>query len=75
MLVISTIHFSLIKNILFQKASSVVASCWKPGILESGHVLSLQDTGLHCKMFLAVPWILTITWSEKLVTFFFYLLQ
>lgn len=30
--------------------------------------LSLQETGLYYKKFLAYPWILTIMWPEKLVT-------
>ena len=37
----STIHFSLIKNILFQKVYSVATSCRKPVMLESGHFLSV----------------------------------
>ena len=37
--------------------------------------LSLQQTGLHYKKFVAHPWILTIRWPEKLVPFLFCLLK
>ena len=33
--------------------------------------LSLRDTGRHCKKFLDLPWVLTIMWPQKLVTFSF----
>ena len=45
--------------------------CWN----QATSCLSLQDTGRHSKKFLAVPWILTITWLEKLVTLLFGLLK
>ena len=68
MLVISTIHFSLI--IYFSRSLPVWLSA--AGSLASWNqatsCLSLQDTGLHSKKFLALPWILAITWPEKLVT-------
>ena len=41
MLGISTIYFYTDKESVFQKTSSVVTSCWKPGMLESGHFLSV----------------------------------
>ena len=41
MLAISTIYFYSDKEYTFSEASSVVASCWKPGMLESGHFLSV----------------------------------
>ena len=37
--------------------------------------LSLQDTGLHSKKLLALPWILTIMWPQKLVMLLFCLLR
>ncbi|XP_004400049.1 PREDICTED: uncharacterized protein LOC101382317 [Odobenus rosmarus divergens] len=37
------------------------------GDLTSTSRLSLQETGLYYKKFLAYPWILTIMWPEKLV--------
>lgn len=41
-----------------------------PGMLDFTGTsrLSLQETGLYYKKFLAYPWILTIMWPEKLVT-------
>ena len=33
--------------------------------------LSLQDTELHSKRFLGLPWILIIMWPQKLVTLLF----
>ena len=54
---------------------------WSPpsgslgGWSQATSCLSWQQTGLHSKKFVAHPWILTIRWPEKLVTFLFCLLK
>ena len=45
--------------------------CWN----QATSCLSLQDTGLHSKKFLGLPFILMIMWPEKLITMLFCLLK
>ena len=75
MLAISTIYFYSDKEYLFPESfqcGCLLLEAWNAGIrplpVFTGHWAAL-------KKFPALPWILTITWSEKLVTFFFCLLQ
>ena len=75
MLAISTIYFYT-DNVFFQSISSVVTSCWKPVMLESGHFLFVF-TG-HWAALWEVPGSpldLTIMWPEKSVTLLFCLLK
>ena len=41
MLMISTVYFYTNKECIFPEDFHLVTSCWKPGMLESGHFLSV----------------------------------
>ena len=62
--------FIPIKNILFEQASNVSASCRKPGMMGSGHFLSVfTEHGAELENSLALPWILTIMWPDIVNSF------
>ena len=69
MVEISATHlYSDFKNILFQKVSRVVTSCWKPDMLESCHTLCVctRHWAAYYKKFLPLPWILKV--GEKQIS-------